>query len=99
MHVRLPARRQSARRPIALVARAFYQGMHAAVTQLTVRARRGVGMLIQDKDLKRAKALVLHFIAQEDPAYGRSSIKQKASAAEMPADFALPTFSGVMPRV
>lgn len=54
-------------------------------------------MLIKDKDLKKAKALVLHFIAQEDPTYGRSSIKQKASAAEMPQDFELPTFSGAPP--
>lgn len=54
-----------------------------------------VGLLIKEKSLKRAKAMVLHFIAQEDPAFGRSSIKQKASGADsQPADFELPSMSG-----
>eukprot|EP00892_Ulva_mutabilis_P001277 jgi/Ulvmu1/1114/UM106_0031.1 len=69
-------------------------GERAHEDRLSQERKMLLGMLIKDKDLKKAKALVLHFIAQEDPAYGRSSIKQKASAAEMPIDFSLPKFSG-----
>ena len=54
------------------------------------------GLLIKEKSLKKAKAMVLHFIAQEDPAFGRSSIKQKSSgAAAAPEEFSLPPTSGV----
>jgi hypothetical protein len=52
------------------------------------------GLLIKEKSLKKAKAMVLHFIAQEDPAFGRSSIKQKASSSSEPQEFELPTLSG-----
>ena len=48
------------------------------------------GLLIKEKkDFKAAKTLVLAFIAKEDPAHGRSSIKQRAGGAppmpEIPA--------------
>jgi hypothetical protein len=40
------------------------------------------GLLIKEKkDFRVAKALVLAFIAKEDPAHGRSSIKQRAGGA------------------
>jgi hypothetical protein len=40
------------------------------------------GLLIKEKkNFRAAKALVLQFIAQEDPAYGRSSIKQRAGSS------------------
>jgi hypothetical protein len=54
------------------------------------------GLLIKEKNLKKAKAMVLHFIAQEDPAFGRSSIKQNASAGTQEA-FEMPNFSGAPP--
>ena len=58
---------------------------------------RRAGLLIREKkNFKAAKALVLAFIAKEDPAHGRSSIKQRAGAppaAPAPTDGASPLFS------
>jgi hypothetical protein len=76
--------------------RCRHPSQHACITCTYMIAR--AGLLIKDKSLKKAKAMVLHFIAQEDPAFGRSSIKQKSAPAPQLPDLQLPTMGGAHAR-